>query len=92
MMDEDKDIFKAMKEAKRGRRAGNTEKSTQILTERGVAFESKNDGSHLVVQGAGDVIDFWPSTGLWIVRANGKTESVKGRGIFNLLARLGKKG
>jgi hypothetical protein len=72
--------FRAWDEAKREKKADNLAKSTAILSERGIEFESKNNGVHLIVRGAGKVVDFWPSTGKYIVRG-GRT----GRGVFNLL-------
>lgn len=65
---------------KREKKASNLASSTDLLRERGVDFEQKNDGVHLIVSGAGKVVDFWPSTGKFIVRG-GRT----GRGVFNLL-------
>jgi hypothetical protein len=64
------------------RRANNRESSPRILAERGVSFESKNEGAHLIVTIGGMVVDFWPGTGKFITRgAKPKT----GRGVFNLL-------
>ncbi|MFK2876938.1 hypothetical protein [Rhodanobacter hydrolyticus] len=65
---------------KREKKASNLASSTDLLRERGVDFEQKNDGVHLIVRGVGNVVDFWPSTGKFIVRG-GRT----GRGVFNLL-------
>ncbi len=63
--------------------ASNRRTSAEVLERRGVPFVSKNDGAHLIIN---NQIDFWPGTGLWIVRQSGK----KGRGVFNLLAYLNK--
>lgn len=64
------------------RRANNRESSPRILAERGVSFETKNDGAHLIVTIGELVVDFWPGTGKFITRsAKPKT----GRGVFNLL-------
>lgn len=60
--------------------------SAEILRERGVSFESKNGGAHLIVRRGGRIIDFWPGTGLWIARGPAKK---RGRGVFNLLRTLG---
>ena len=79
------EVFKVMNEAKKERRASNAEKSTDILIEHGVIFTTTN-GSHLTVDaGAKGKIDFYPSTGLWIVRANKKRR----RGVFNLIKYIG---
>lgn len=55
------------------RRKRNRTGSEEILADAGVEFESKSIGadgtaSHLIVTGVGVTIDFWPGTGLWIVR------------------------
>lgn len=71
---------KSGKEASRDKRASNTVRSTQILVDHGIKFESKNNGAHLIVTGLNGLIDFWPSTGKYIVRKGGD-----GRGVFNLL-------
>lgn len=65
------------------KRALNTASSTDILAQRGVPFESKNNGAHLIV--AGGRLDFWPSTGVFIERKTG----LRGRGVFKLLKVLG---
>lgn len=57
------EIFKAMREAGREKRASNKQFSTALLAQKGIPFESKNHGDHLVVTGKKGLIDFWPSTG-----------------------------
>ena len=42
------------------RRADNREKSAVILADRGIQFETKNMGAHLIVSHDGKVADFWP--------------------------------
>lgn len=66
--------------------AHNRENSPQILQERGVSFESKSNGAHLIVWRGGVTVDFWPGTGLWIARTKGNR---RGRGVFNLVRFLG---
>ncbi len=66
------------------RRAGNRESSAALLAERGVAFESKNSGVHLIVTHGEKVADFWPGTGKYIVRGGRQ-----GRGVFNMLKAVG---
>jgi len=76
------EVFNEMKRYKQERRASNTEKSTQILVDRGVKFDSKNGGAHLIVYAdCGKVIDFWPSTGKFRVRGQKKFQG----GVFKLL-------
>lgn len=72
------DIFNEMREASQKRRASNRENSAEILTRARIPFESKNDGAHLIVDGR---IDFWPGTGLWIVRGRKQ----KRRGVRRLI-------
>jgi hypothetical protein len=74
------EMFDGWRELRREKKRSNQSNSTELLRERGVEFESKNSGVHLIVKGNGRVVDFWPSTGKYIVRG-GKT----GRGVFKLL-------
>lgn len=64
-------------------RARNRESSPTVLTRHGIAYETKNDGTHLIVTHAGKTVDFWPGTGLWRAR-----KGTNGRGVFRLLAFL----
>lgn len=77
-------IFRDMKEASKLKRAANRHGSAEILTERGIAFESKNGGAHLIVKHNGKVVDMWPGTGRWIFRGG----TPEGRGIMNLIRLL----
>lgn len=62
-------------------RRSNLEKSTALLVERGVKFESRNDGLHLMIETAKGRVNFYPSTGLYY-------GAIEGRGVFNLLKEL----
>ena len=71
------------------RRGSHRTNSPQLLRDAGIAFEGFNahaDGTHahLVVTHSGTVVDFWPGTGLWIVRDQAR----RGRGVFNLIREL----
>lgn len=79
------EMFNDWRAMKQQKKRDNLALSTDILRQRGVAFESKNNGVHLIVSGGSMVIDFWPSTGKWIVRGG-----CSGRGVFPLLRILGK--
>lgn len=79
-MSEMGEMFNDWRAMKRQKKRENLVNSTDLLRERSVEFESHNGGVHLIVRGAGLVVDFWPSTGKFIVRG-GKT----GRGVFKLL-------
>jgi hypothetical protein len=65
--------------------ASNRASSAAYLRSRGIEFSEHNNGAHLIVGHNGLVVDFWPGTGLWIVR-NGR----KGRGVRNLVRELKK--
>lgn len=67
-MSEMAEIFSSMKAVSQQKRSDNREASAALLTRAGVVFESKNAGAHLVVLSGQHVVDFWPGTGLWIVR------------------------
>lgn len=75
------ELFRDMKAAAQERRANNRENSPARLTEAGIKYESKNGGAHLVVTALGKTIDFWPGTGLWIVRGQSRRQ----RGVFRLI-------
>ena len=66
------EVFNDMRKAKQERRAANTKDSTAMLAGHGIDFESHNSGAHLIVHAGVCKIDFWPSTGLWIVRGSKK--------------------
>lgn len=74
------DDFREWRDQKKERKRNNLEYSTNLLKEKGVVFESKNGGIHLIVVGKDGMIDFWPSTGKFIIR-DGRT----GRGVRQLL-------
>lgn len=54
---------------------------TQKLINKGIEFESKNFGYHLIVKGKESLIDYWPSSGKFFVRKTKK----KGNGFNNLM-------
>lgn len=78
------EMWAAHHEARRQKRASNTEYSTQALIDAKVHFRPYNNGAHLIIQHEGKVVDFWPSTGLWQPR-NGTPK----RGLVRLLKYLG---
>lgn len=83
-MSSDSDIAhvgRALTEMSQVKRANNRQSSSELLKAKGVSFESKNNGAHLIVDAK---IDFWPGTGLFIDRRN----NFKNRGIKNLLKQL----
>lgn len=81
------EIFEQLEENRKEsmqRRASNRTNSALVLEERGIPFESKNDGAHLVVGKKPYLFDFWPGTGKWKCRRTGN----EGRGVFTLLDQL----
>lgn len=62
------DLFNDLKQVRQKKRAGNRDQSAAVLSRAGIVFEEKNIGAHLIVFGGETTIDFWPGTGLWIVR------------------------
>lgn len=76
-----RDVKPIMLEASKKKRASNREHAQHELLRRGIPFEAKNNDAHLIVQGETSLIDFWPGTGKYIVRADGKT----GRGIRHVI-------
>lgn len=75
------DDFNALKKYRQEKRADNRDQSAALLSRAGVIFESKNIGAHLIVEGGAKTIDFWPGTGLWIVRGTKE----KRRGVRKLI-------
>lgn len=85
--DDDDDMsatFRAMKEHSKQKKRSNLKSSTELLIERGIEFQSCNEGLQLVIRGAVHTWDFWPSTGKFVQRKTLK----KGRGVFNLLKQI----
>lgn len=80
-MSELSEDFKAYREYCMEKRQSNREKSTALLLEHCIQFESRNDGVHLLIETAKGRVNFYPSTGLY----NG---ILSGRGVFNLIEEL----
>lgn len=81
------EIYDGMRAAGQQRRASNRQTTPALLAARGVPFEAKNDGAHLVVRYAGKTADLWPGTGKYCIRGTDRYC----RGVFNLLHDLGVK-
>lgn len=80
------DIFKQMRKTSQEKKAKNRKYSQQLLQTAQVPHKAHNHGAHLVIESTQGPIDFWPGTGLWIVRATRQ----RGRGVKKLLAFLEK--
>lgn len=86
-MSEQGEIFKAWKEHKQKKKCDNTKQNLGMLDRNRIPYMILNhDIPHLLVCGQ---IDFWPSTGKFIVRGIGG-KSREGRGIFNLIKTISK--
>jgi len=66
------DAFKVMSHERRRIRRGRRDNAPARLFRHEISFESRNNGSHLIVVGPLGLIDFWPGTGLSIHRNNGE--------------------
>jgi len=78
------DVWRELNAQRQKKRADNRDASTRNLTAAGIAFETRNGGVHLIVHGAGLTVDFWPGTGLWVVRGMSK----RCYGVRHLIKRL----
>lgn len=69
MNDDKKPDWAELHAALKARREHNKRSSPGLLKGAGLDFDVHNGGSHIVVRTqGGQVVDFWPSTGKWIVR------------------------
>jgi hypothetical protein len=68
-------------EGHRQKTAHNRKASAEYLNRFGISFEERNGGAHLIVSHGPRTVDFWPGTGLWIVRVFCR----HGRGVRNLV-------
>lgn len=82
------EYFHDMKKFRQSQRAKNRLGSTNMLQAAGITFESKHDGAHLIIQAGTDMIDFWPGTGLWIVRGG----RLRDRGVKKLINYIKQRG
>lgn len=69
-----KETFILVRKQRQEKRNHNKEQSTNLLRQAEISFESKNSGNHLIILST-PKIDFYPSTGLWIVRGVNKKAS-----------------
>ena len=77
------EVFNDWNEQKKAKKKSNLEHSTQMLIDNGIEFTSKNGGVHLIIEANFKFIDFWPSTGKFIVRGGRE-----GRGIRILIKEI----
>jgi len=86
-MSEIGDTFKIIKEQNKVKKQSNLDYSTALLLETKFSVSINNGGVHLVVANNGVIVDFWPSTGKWIIRGG-----ITSRGVNGLIRFLDKKG
>ena len=67
------DFWRDIKEHRRDKRLQRHYDSLEFLRVNDISFVAKNHGSHLVIEGAGITVDFWPSSAKWSVRGSGRT-------------------
>ena len=65
------EFWRDVKAASQVTRASNRQSSPDLLRAAGVPFLSKNGAAHLIIKtDGGNTVDFWPGTGLWIMRGS----------------------
>lgn len=83
-----RDVAPAMKQESQERRARNRASSADMLAQAGIAFESKNNGVHLIVDAGNHLVDFWSGTGKWATR--GYRFALVSRGVHGLIKHIKK--
>ena len=81
-MSEMAEIWGDLRKIRQEKKRANLSSSTAMLEQNGIRFTSNNGGIHLVLSSGSEVIDYWPSTGLWMIRGNPR----KHRGVNRLIA------
>ena len=76
------EMFRGLREHHRVNRAANKVQGTQRLVDSGHAFDSKNEGQHLILTEYGTRIEYWPGTNLW------REGGARNRGVQSLIDRL----
>ena len=79
MSEEIYQYFTEQREARKKKRKSNKEYGLEFLKRKNIPFVELNSGVHVRVVLDGENIDFYPSTGLYILK-----DGTRGRGIFNL--------
>jgi hypothetical protein len=69
-VDDTSALYKAMYQKSKEKREANRAGSAKLLDSYDIPYKSMNGGTHLIIQYENQplIIDFWPGTGLWIVR------------------------
>lgn len=86
-MSEMGELWNYARSMRQEKRAANRESSADLLRQAGIPFQPRNAGAHLIVMPkAGELIDFWPGTGLWQQRGTTR----KNRGVRSLIKHCNK--
>lgn len=67
----------------------NKDHAVQTLTDNNIKFHSANNYIHIIINHEGVIIDYWPTTGRWKFRGDGKRPP-RGFGIKSLMGFLTK--
>ena len=79
------EMYRAIDDEIKRRRANSLAENTARLQELGLAFKSHNSGYHVVITHNGKTVDFWPSTEKWRDRSNNRIQGT----MRKLLKHLG---
>ena len=71
--------FSEQRKARSEKRKANKEYGLEFLKRKNIPFVELNNGVHVRLVFDDETIDFYPSTGLYILK-----DGTRGRGIFNL--------
>lgn len=77
-------MFADKRQQSKQKRAANRNASKKVLQQFNVQYQECNNGAHLIIQNKEETIDFFPGTGLFIVRNTDK----RARGIKCLILYL----
>ena len=79
MSDEIYLYFSEKRKARKEKLKSNREYSLEFLKRKNIPFVDLNNGAHVRLVFDGETTDFYPSSGLYILK-----DGTRGRGIFNL--------
>ena len=82
-MSEDGEMWAAYAEIRKAKKAQNYQAAVKRLELAGITYQTFNAGNMLRIIVDKGTVDYWPSTGLWIVRNT--TPEFRGRGVGGLI-------
>lgn len=81
------EMWRDYKQSRQEKKHSNKDNSTATLDRNNIKYASHNNGVHLVIEAGQRTIDYWPSTGKFLVRPMPPSKRpIPGRGIRQLLA------